>query len=208
MSNQEKRAYSSAVRDTKAKKTRKRILKAAEKLFVLKGFEYVTIEKIAKAAAVSAPTIYALFQSKRGVLLALMDAAFPAEEHRALVEEGMSKATGQERLELTAKLTRRLYDAECSQMDLLRGAALLSPEFKKLEHEREQRRYLRQEEFMTIMHAEKKLAEHLSLATARDILWAFTGRDMYRLFVVERGWSSDAYEQWLRELLQKTLLTM
>ena len=34
----------------------------------------------------------------------------------------------------------------------------------------------------------------LVMAKAHDILWAFTGRDMYRMLVIEQGWSSDEYE--------------
>ena len=32
----------------------------------------------------------------------------------------------------------------------------------------------------------------------------FTGRSLYRMLVIERGWSSDDYEHWLAN----TLITM
>jgi len=38
-----------------------------------------------------------------------------------------------------------MYDAEREQMDIFRGAAVLAPEFKELEKEKEMRRYNRQE---------------------------------------------------------------
>jgi hypothetical protein len=47
----------------------------------------------------------------------------------------------------------------------------------------------------------------LSLPKIRDVLWAFTGRDFYRMLVIERGWSSDEYEHWLAGLLIQTLLS-
>ncbi len=43
------------------------------------------------------------------------------------------------------------------------------------------------------------------VSKARDILWAFTGRDMYRMFVIEQGWTSEEYETWLAQLLVKML---
>lgn len=46
----------------------------------------------------------------------------------------------------------------------------------------------------------------MSLSKARDISWAFTGRDLYRMLVIEQGWSSDEYEKWLEELLVKVLI--
>jgi hypothetical protein len=50
------------------------------------------------------------------------------------------------------------------------------------------------------------LIKGLSATKARDILWAFTGRDMYRMFVVEQGWESEEYEKWLSKLLINTLI--
>ncbi|MEM9103942.1 MAG: hypothetical protein AAGB12_16660 [Pseudomonadota bacterium] len=42
---------------------------------------------------------------------------------------------------------------------------------------------------------------------ARDILWTFTGRDFYRMLVVERKWSPDEYEKWLSNMLINTLVS-
>jgi hypothetical protein len=56
------------------------------------------------------------------------------------------------------------------------------------------------------MAREKSLAKGLSINKARDILWGLTGRDMYRMFVVEQGWVSDEYEKWLAQLLIVTLI--
>lgn len=198
------RTYKSEKRRASAEETKKRCLDAAKKLFQEEGFEKVTIEKIAEKAEVSQPTIYALFQSKRGLLRALMDAALSQDEFEALVEAGKKEASAPKRLQIAAKITRQLYDAEKNQMDLFRGAAVLAPEFKELEKEREERRYLRQEETIKRMAKEKVLKT--SLNQARDILWAFTGRDLYRLFVIERGWSSDVYEKWLAQLLIQSLI--
>jgi hypothetical protein len=155
---------------------------------------------------VSAPSIYSIFQSKRGVLLGLMDEAFSPEQREALVEQGKKERCPRKRLEITATISRQLYDAEKAQLSFLRGASILDPVFKGLEIERERRRYQRQKEAVEAMANEKAFADHLSLSKVRDILWAFTGRDFYRMLVVERSWSSDEYEKWLAELLIQVLL--
>lgn len=208
MSSRKKRIYHSETRQIKAVQTRHRILESAKILFQSKGFEDVTIEQMAQAADVSAPTIYGLFQSKRGVLRALMDEALPPEQHAALVEQAAQEQSPEKRLTITAKIARQLYDAERAQMEILRGASLLAPEFKELEQEREQRRYKRLEEGIKKLADENTLAKGLKVTRAHDILWAFTGRDMYRMFVVEQGWTSDEYEKWLAQLLVKTLLEL
>jgi AcrR family transcriptional regulator len=206
MSKTKKRIYRSESRSAQAVQTKARILATAQQLFESEGFECVTIEKIAKQASVSIPTVYSLFQSKRGVLRALMDEALPTDQRIALVEKSQQAASPQERLSFSAKIARQMYDAEKEQMDIFRGAAVLAPEFRELEKEREMRRYDRQEMTIKAMSKEKSLAKGLTPSKARDILWAFTGRDMYRMFVIEQGWSSDAYEQWLAQLLIKTLV--
>lgn len=206
MSKTKKRAYDSTTRNTQATQTRNRILGCAKNLFELEGFEFVTIEKIAHAADVSIPSIYSIFQSKRGILRALMDEAFPSDHFKALVERSIKEKSPIERLRISAKIARQMYDAEKTQMDVFRGAAILAPEFKELEKEKEMRRYNRQEVTIKAMAKEKSLAKELSVIKARDILWAFTGRDMYRMLVVEQGWTSDQYEKWLSQLLINNLI--
>jgi AcrR family transcriptional regulator len=175
-------------------------------LFEAKGFEHVTIDEIAQEAQVSSPSIYSLFQSKRGVLLGLMDEALSPEQHAALVEQVKQEKCPRKRLEIAARISRQLYDAEKTQLSFLRGASILDPVFKGLEIERERRRYQRQKETVEAMAEECVFKDGLSLSKIRDILWAFTGRDFYRMLVVERGWSSDEYEKWLAEWLIQALL--
>jgi AcrR family transcriptional regulator len=206
MIRENKRMYSSKARDSQAAQTRNRILEAAIELFLNEGFDRVTIGKLAQSAGVSMPTIYAIFKSKRGVLQALIDEALSPNQFEALVEDGNHEKSPQKRLGITAKMARQIYDAERELMDILRSASVLAPEFKELEQEREKRRHERQAESVKRMIKEKSLAKGLSLEKARDIFWALTGRDLYRMLVVERGWTSDEYEKWLAELLVKSLL--
>ncbi len=206
MSEGKKRPYKSVARNTQAARTRARILDSAKNLFETEGFEYVTIEKIAQAANVAIPTIYSLFQSKLGVLRALMDEALPSDQFNTLVEKSIDEKSPKERLSISAKIARQMYDAESARISIFRGAAVLAPEFRELEKEREMRRYTRQGVTIKAMVKEKSLIEGLSAAKARDILWALTGRDMYRMFVVEQGWTSDEYEKWLTQLLIITLI--
>jgi len=206
MSTPQKRVYDSSSRKREAQKTKNRILDSAKALFEERGFEKVTIQDIAQKANVSAPSVYAIFLSKRGVLLALMDEAFSPDQFDALVKQVAAEKSPHKRFEITASLCRQLYDAEKAQLSLLRGASTLDPQFKELENEREQRRYDRQKETVESMYKDKAFAESFTLSEIRDILWTFTGRDVYRMFVLERGWSSEAYEKWLAKQLCQSLL--
>lgn len=199
-----KRSYNSESREAQAILTRNRILISARKLFESEGFECVTIEKLAQTSEVSMPTIYALFKSKRGVLGALMDEAFPA--HHVLHAETKQEKSPKKRLMIAAKMARQMYDIERAQLRIFQSAAVLAPEFKQLEKEREERRYTRLEESIKTMTKEKSFKKELDPSKAHDILWALTGRDLYRMLVIEQHWTSDEYENWLGQLLIKTLI--
>lgn len=201
-----KRTYTSETRLLRAAETKCRILTAAKELFRDSGFESAKIEKIAQMAAVSEPTIYSLFQSKIGILRALMDESLPIEKQERLMRRVNATQSAEECLKIAAKISRQMYDAERMQMDIFRSAYVLAPEFKELEKEREERRYKRQEETTKANWLKQSFIEGLSLAQVRDIIWTFTGRDMYRMLVIERGWTSTAYEKWLAQLLIQHLI--
>jgi AcrR family transcriptional regulator len=201
-----KRVYNSEGRVAQAVQTKADILKAAKLLFSKRGFEQVTIGNLAEKAQVSMPTIYSLFKSKKGVLQALIDEALPSEIFATLVDSSMQESSPHKRLALTAKLARQIYDAEKEIIDIVRGASVLSPELKELEQERESRRHTRQGDYIKKLMKDKHLSKDLTLDQARDLAWALTGRDLYRMLVIERGWSSDDYEKHLYQLLIKSLL--
>src|SRR3990170_2438924 len=71
-----RRRYDARLRSERASGTRQRILHVAKKLFTARGVEKVTISDIASAAGVSEPTLYALFQSKTGILRAVVERSF------------------------------------------------------------------------------------------------------------------------------------
>src|SRR5437870_9164179 len=83
----EKRPYKSAVRQRQASDTRRRIMEAAGELLQREGYAGMTIEAIAQWAEVSAQSVYAIFKSKTGILIALLDQSmFGPEIGRATSE--------------------------------------------------------------------------------------------------------------------------
>ncbi|HEX2711913.1 MAG TPA: TetR/AcrR family transcriptional regulator [Candidatus Acidoferrales bacterium] len=201
-----KRKYNSLNRRRKAAETRETIAQAAKALFARRGFESATLEEIAEKAGVPLPTVYGLFKSKKGILKEVMERAMFGREYATLVQQTKEIAHPEERLRGVAKITRSVYDTEREEMNLLRGAVVVAPEFAELEREREQRRFERQLVNLKLLAAAKALRKDLTVGTARDVLWALTGREPYRLLVIEKKWSPDQYEKWLGDLLIQALL--
>lgn len=201
-----KRPYHSEARSEQAELTKTRILDAAKQLFAAGGYDKTTIDNIATLASVSAPTIYATFKSKEGILLALMQTVLFGPHYQILVEKAHSIVDPIEALTMAAKITRTIYDADKAEIALIRGASVLSPELKELEKQGEHQRYTRQAFIIRQLAEVGLLPADMDATQARDILWSLTSRELYHKFVVERGWSAEEYETWLRRTLRQTLV--
>jgi AcrR family transcriptional regulator len=202
-----KRTYKSPVRQRQAGDTRGRIIEAARALLQREGYAGMTIEGIAQRAEVSAQSVYAIFKSKTGILIELLDQSTFDADYDEAVRRALSTTDPETRLRLAAPIARQIHDAQSATFDLLRGAGVVAPELAKLEQQREGLRYERQERMIISLRDAGSLQPGLDQAAARDIFWMLTGRDVYRMLVRERSWSSQKYQDWLADSLVRSLLT-
>jgi AcrR family transcriptional regulator len=202
-----KRLYQSAVRQRQAGDTRRRIVEATRLLLQSEGYAGMTIEAIARRAEVSAQSVYGIFKSKTGILVELLDRAAFGADYEDSVRQAMSTPDPESRLRLAARIARQIHDAQSVTFDLLRGAGVVAPELAKLEQQREDLRYERQEMMIISLREDASFRPGLDHRTARDILWMLTGRDVYRMLVRERGWSAEKYQDWVADALVQSLLT-
>jgi AcrR family transcriptional regulator len=203
MAKRAQRKYNSARRQQQAGQTRERILEAARRVISQKGFADATFEAIASEAGVAAPTVYAAFGSKSGILQALMGRAAFSSGYDALVRQASQSDDPETRLRFAAKIARGIFDSLRREAEVLRGVTAVAPEFVR---ERERIRYERQEGLVKLLDQKGALRAGLTAPMARDILWTLTSYDIHRRLVVERKWSPDQYEQWLGDTLVATLL--
>lgn len=166
----------------------------------------MTIEAIARRAEVSAQSVYAIFKSKTGILTEILDESTFGPKYEELVRKALSAKDPERRLRLAAPIARQIHDAQSATFDLLRGAGVVAPELAKLQERRECLRYERQERMIASLQDAESLRPDLTYTTARDIFWMLTGRDIYRMLVRERGWSSQNYQDWLEDALVRSLL--
>lgn len=195
------------MRERQAGDTRLRIVEATRQLLHREGYAGMTIEAIARRAEVSAQSVYAIFKSKTGVLIELLDQSTFGPEYEEAVQRALSATDPETRLRLAAPIARQIHDAQSATFDLLRGAGVVAPELAKLEQQRECLRYERQERMIISLRDAKRLRPDLAYATARDVFWMLTGRDVYRMLVRERRWSSQKYQDWLADTLVRSLLS-
>ena len=124
-------------RTERAEATRRRVVEAANRLFVERGYRATTIESIAAAADVSVETIYKRFGNKAGLLKAAREVAVAgAPEPQAFfafpsvpIDEAISAAAGQEtQLRTLAELSSRRLERLAPFHRMLRNAGTGDPE--------------------------------------------------------------------------------
>ena len=202
-----KRAYDASRRRASAEERRGRILQTARNLFGHYGYGATSIERIAGEAGVAVPTVYAIYRSKRALLFALLDQADARTDVAGLLRD-LNAAAGNPRKQLRrlVSFTCRFYAQAGDIVDIARGAGSTNEDLLALWQEGEDRRLRGQKPLADAWDRSGALRKNINAKEALDILWAMTGADHYRLFVVDRKWSAARYEVWLENTLARLLL--
>lgn len=201
-----RRPYHSPARRRQAEQTRERILAAARELFRSLGYAATTMEAIASSAQVATKTVEAAFGSKRGLLAAVVDPLASGGPPRDLVERVRAATDPRERLRLVAELARRAYQAAAPELELMRGAAAVTPEIAAAARQVESRRHANQARLVADLAEHRVLRQDLDPSHATDIVWALTSYDLYRALVTGRHWPEERYQDWLAGTLAACLL--
>ena len=101
--------------------------------------------------------------------------------------------------------TTRFYSRGADLIELARTVSGVEPDLGAMWQEGETRRLRRYSALAAEWERAGALAPGLTAAAARDIAWAMSGPDMFRLFVLERRWSLTRYQDWLRGTLESVL---
>jgi len=201
-----KRPYHSRVRQRQAEETHQRLLAVARELFANRGYANTTLEMIAEAAEVSPKTVSAVFGSKRGILIAVVNPKAFGAHVQQMLDELRTSADPSQRVSLVAQITRQAYEPLVSELELLRTAGAVAPELADLARQVETRRRQNQGRLVAYLDEHQMLRQGLPLEEATDLLWTLTSYDLYRMLVVECRWEPVRYETWLAQLLIEHLL--
>jgi AcrR family transcriptional regulator len=202
-----RRPYDSPARRARADATRGRIVDAARRLFAARGYATTTIDAIAKAARVAVPTVYAVFGSKRAVLLALLD-RIEADAQVSALADALKRAAGHpdRQLALFVDFEVRLFARGADVIGIARHAGHVDADLALLWRRGEARRRAGVAPLDRDWKRRGALRADLTVRQALDILWALTGADAYHLFVDECAWSLTRYRAWLTATLRTALL--
>jgi AcrR family transcriptional regulator len=199
-----KREYHAPLRQEQAQATRLRILEAARKLFIERGYAAVTVQDIAASAGVAYPTVYAIFRTKPALARGIIDAAFEVEDVGYLISEARASPDPEVWLRTVATVSRRLNERFASVIRFMRESG--DPDLHADALKLEARRHRTQADLGAMLQSSGRLRSDVSPAEAVAIIWTMSGPDMYARLVLERRWPAARFEAWVGRALMDLLL--
>ena len=207
-----KRRYNSQRRKEQAAITRQKILDSALDLFAGDGYGATTLAMIAEKAGVSLPTVTAIFGTKFSLLDNLIAQTVRGDnESGQLIERSwwqdmLNEPNPGQQLGLCSKNLRNIHQRTTDIYEIVRGAASADKELAGLLQHLGEGRLRDMRTVAESLAAKNALKPDMNLERVIDLLWVLGSAPIYRMFVVDRGWSSDQYENWLKETLIESLL--
>lgn len=191
-------------RQRQALETRELIVGAARELFLKRGYAATTIEAVAARAGVAGSTVYAVFKNKRGILKALRENWHRTSQAKDIYAEAGQIGDPERRLERYAHATRRQWETGGVFITIYTGAAAADPEAAAELQEALGGR--RENVGRWLEEAAPLFRRDLQPRQISAIYLALTRAEVYQELVEVWGWSADAYEVWLAEVLKQQLL--
>ncbi len=190
-------------RQRQAQATRRAVADAARALFARQGYVATTIDAIATAAAIPAPTIYSAFGGKSAILEEIRRAWVAESDVERLHAEAMATVDPRTRLRLAAHWTRRQFELGHDVIAIYQEAGRVDAGAAEIWAGVMRFREGKIAALVDSLGAE--LRPELLPERALDVFVTITTPEMFGLFI-RRGWSPDEYEAWLGELLIQQLL--
>ena len=189
-------------RRERARATRLRITKAAYTLFCERGYTGTTMADIAEAAGVAVQTVYFVFHTKGELLSRAYDFAvlgehdpLPPEQQpwfgRMVGEPSLREAVRQFVAGAGGILAR------ATPLDtVVRGSAAGDPDAARVRAVHEQWRAEGYRALLDMLRTKSALRGGLDPERATQLLLVYVGMDMYRVLVLDFGWSHDDWIDW------------
>jgi AcrR family transcriptional regulator len=190
---------------------RRSVVDAARSLFVEGGYSATTMAAISAEAGVPEPTVYRLFSSKVGILKTLLDVSIAGDEEPVAVPDRPAVAVllddrdPRRVLAGFAAITTRINDRTNDVYHVLSQAAGSDPEATELFRTLRDQRDRGQGRIVRTLHDRRQLHAGLDLHEAIDIVHAVMSPEVYRLLVVDRGWTPERYQRWATDTLIQQL---
>ncbi|MEU7995102.1 TetR/AcrR family transcriptional regulator [Micromonospora sp. NPDC049060] len=195
----------------RSRQTRRRILQAAYELFVDQGYGATTLQGVAERAGVSVQTIYFAFGNKPSLLKELVDVTIAGDDEpvptlqRAWFLDAVAADTAEAQLRAHVRGTCEVLQRVAPIMDVLRAAGGQDPSLAGLWQQDSDPRLEVQTAAARSLLAKPGARAQLSVEDAADVLFGLLSPELYLLFVRDRGWTPERWQQWAHDTLRAQL---
>ena len=206
------RAYDASGRRDRAKATRAAVLDVAREMFIERGYAKVSIAAIAKAAGVSAETIYKTVGPKPALLKAVSDATIAGDnepltlEAREHIQRAIAEPDPATKIQHYANLIAATQPRYAPISQLARQAAQTDPDAAEIWAAMNAERLTGATRMVQHFHENGLLRNDITVEQGADLVWTYNSVEIYELLVLTRGWSLDAYRDFIRKALIAALL--
>jgi AcrR family transcriptional regulator len=195
----------------KSRQTRERILQAAHELFVEQGYGATTLQGVADRAGVAVQTIYFVFGNKPSLLKELVDVTIAGDDEpvptmqRAWFVDALATDTAEAHLRAHVRGTCEVLQRVAAIIDVLRSASAQDPSIANLwQYETDPRLEVQTAAARSLM-PKPGARRDMSTEDAADVLFGLLSPELYLLFVRDRGWTPERWEQWAYDTLRTQL---
>jgi AcrR family transcriptional regulator len=191
---------------------RRAVIETARSLFLERGYAATTIDAISDCSDVPPATVYRLFPGKLGILTAVLDTSIAGDDEGLAVEDRpdvallVAEPDLGKQLSGFAGISVAINTRSADVYRILVSAAGSDAEAAALLAEYTRRRDAGQGQIARLLARARSLRPGLKERDAADIIHALMAPELYRLFVIDRGWTPGRYEHWLAEALAAQLL--
>ena len=188
------------------------VIEAARDLFVERGYGTTTVEAISAHADVPQATVYRLFSSKRGILKAILDVSIAGDDtpvslpDRQKVRAPLADPDAKKQLAGFVAVASEVNSRAAPIYRVLVGASSSDPGVASMLEDVNRQRRTGQGQVVRSLARAGALRPGLRERDGADVVYALMSPEMYRLLVLDRGWSPQRYERWLTGTLIDCLL--
>jgi AcrR family transcriptional regulator len=206
-----KRSYDASGRREQARARQRTVVLAATELFERDGFRATTIAAVAKAAGVSAESVYKSFGTKATLAKAVFDQALAGDDEPVPVAERPEAKAIQAEPDVRRKLA--LYavglahrqEQSAKVQILIRDGRHTDDTLEEIWQKLLDERLTGMAMMARHLVDTGQLRAGIDHTEVRDLLWTYIAVEQYELLVLQRQWSLDRYTAWLTRALTAAL---
>ncbi|WP_328653210.1 TetR/AcrR family transcriptional regulator [Micromonospora sp. NBC_00330] len=198
-------------RAERSRRTREKVIEAARELFVAQGYGATSLQEVADRAGVAVQTVYFVFRNKRTLFKDVVDTSIAGDTEpvatmdREWFRAACAEPTAAGQLRGHVHGTREILGRVAPIMPLIAAAAATDPEIAAQWPDGPDPRYTVQYAAAEALAGKPDIRPGLSTEMAADLLFGLLSPQLYLIFVRDREWSPDTWEEWARTALTSQL---